>query len=392
MGRPTGPTSDDQGGTGDMDRERILDPRRLFAAAMRVRPEGRRAFVERWARDPSTLRNQTLALIDAAESSALTLRPPTLAGDVLRAFATSGNQAPGSGVAPSPAAAARLESSPPDHDGRRLRVGERFGDFRIEAELGQGGFGRVYRARDVLVDRVVALKVLRSQDVGPIRSEDRRQFLREARALAAVVHPNVATLYHLHTLPDDGLMMEMEHVDGRTVEADLEGARRLPLDEVHAIARGVVAGLRAAHRKRLVHGDVKPANVLRTSDGEIKLVDFGLARFLGSASRRSGEVILAGTPHYMAPEVIRGRPSEPASDVWSLGVLLHRMIAGAVPFDGAPVDALFRRILNAPAPELSADVPVALRDLVRAWLSQNPAERPALDDRLVAALDSARGA
>ena len=91
----------------------------------------------------------------------------------------------------------------------------------------------------------------------------------------------------------------------------------------------------------------------------------------------------------MAPEVIRGRPSEPASDVWSLGVLIHRMVAGAVPFDGAPVDVLFRRILNAPPPEVAADVPVAFRDFVRACLSQIPAERPALDDRLIAALDSA---
>ncbi len=341
---------------------------------MRVRPVDRAAFVLRFGAGRPTLIEQTFALIDAAQTRAPTLGAPTLAAEVFGSIVRA--DAPIAGPS----------STKPGHDGRRLRVGDRFGDFHIEAELGEGGFGRVLRARDVVVDRVVALKVLRSQDVGPIRSEDRRLFMREARALASVVHPNVATLYHLHALEGDGLMMEMEHVDGRTLAADLEGARKFKIEEAAAIARGVVAGLRAAHRARLVHGDIKPANVVRTREGDVKLVDFGLARFLGSASRRSGETILAGTPHYMAPELIHGRPSVPASDVWSLGVLLHRMIGGSLPFDAKPIDVLFQRILNAPPAELEGDVPTTLRDLVRACLARDPAHRPALDDRFLAAL------
>ncbi len=271
-----------------------------------------------------------------------------------------------------------------------IEAGGRYGDLEIEAQIGVGGFGVVYRAKDALVGRPVALKVLRPTAEDATTEEFRRNFLNEVRALGTLAHPNVATLYHVHALDDGGWMLELEFVDGTSFEAILANGGRLPVADAVDLARGMGAGLRAAHAAGVVHGDVKPANVLRAKDGAVKLVDFGLARILATESVRRSSGGIAGTPHYIAPEIIEGGKHAPASDVWGLGATLYRALAGRLPFDGDTAAALFFRVLNAEPLPLPEDVPAPLRALVLSCLSKRPESRPTLDDAFFAALDRRR--
>ncbi|MCC7138926.1 MAG: protein kinase [Planctomycetes bacterium] len=271
-----------------------------------------------------------------------------------------------------------------------VAVGRRFGDLDVEAELGHGAFGTVYRARDRTIGRLVALKVVRPHGGDPSSDDAARRLLREARALGALVHRNVATLYRVHTPGDGSLVLELEFVDGVSYEALLAGGARLTPDDAEALARGAAAGLFAAHGAHVVHGDVKPANVLRARDGGVKLVDFGLARGLEPDAARSSAGRLAGTPQYLAPEVVEGAPRSPASDVWSLGTLLYRAVAGRLPFDAASMPGLFFRILNTEPAPLPEGTPPALRELVLACLAKRPEDRPTLAPSRLAALDGAR--
>ncbi len=273
-----------------------------------------------------------------------------------------------------------------------IEVGSRFENLEIQAEIGAGGFGVVYRAWDVSIRRFVALKVVRDFDAGSGPADARKKFLDEAHALGRIGHPNVATLYHVYTLEGGDWVLALEYVEGASLDAILEGGKRLPVEEAVALARDLAAGLRAAHLAGVVHGDVKPANVIRRKDGVVKLVDFGLARRLESVSRRSSASNLAGTPHYMAPEVIDGELHVPASDVWGLGAVLYRALSGRLPFDAPSIVPLFYAIGQAEPAPLPEDLPVALRRLVMACLAKRPEDRPALDDRFFEALDLRRRA
>lgn len=270
-----------------------------------------------------------------------------------------------------------------------VEVGRPFLHLFVEAELGRGAFGTVYRARDPEIGRRVALKVVRIPAGEADTHADRRR-MREARALGALVHPNVATLYRVHAPDRATLVLELEFVDGVSYDALLAGGARLDADGLRTLLRGVAAGLHAAHGAHVVHGDVKPANVLRGHDGAVKLVDFGLARMLESGSVRSSAGRLAGTPQYLAPEVVEGAPPSPASDAWSLGVLGYRAACGRLPFDAASMPGLFFRILNTEPPPLPDGTPKAVRDLVLACLAKRPEDRPSLDGAQVAALDGGR--
>ena len=203
------------------------------------------------------------------------------------------------------------------------------GPYRIEEELGGGSFGTVFRARDVTLDREVALKVLRPGSPVPAT-----MLLAEARAQAALSHPNVCTIYAV----DSSLgapMIVMEYVAGRPL-SELLGKGPLPQEQATALARQVALGMAAAHAQGVVHGDLKPANILITATGTVKLVDFGLARRRLSGSQGEETEVwdtglaggISGTPAYMAPEQARGQPATPESDVFSLGVILYEMVTG----------------------------------------------------------------
>ncbi len=212
---------------------------------------------------------------------------------------------------------------------RVLRPDSIVGQYRIEAELGSGTFGVVYQARDLTLERTVALKVFRPGRIGTPR-----KFLDEARAAAALNHPNVCTIYAVDET--DGIsMIVMEHVNGRPLDR-LLAAGKLPMTEVRRIGRQIALGMAAAHAGQVVHGDLKPGNIMVGDSGAAKIMDFGLAHRAATAepgeATGSWETVepggLSGTPAYMSPEQARSEPATPQSDVFSLGLMLYEMLSG----------------------------------------------------------------
>ena len=236
-----------------------------------------------------------------------------------------------------------------------LAAGTRFGPYEIFALIGAGGMGEVYRARDTKLGRDVALKVLpESFSRDPERMA---RFEREAHVLASLNHPNIATVYGF-----EAGAIGMELVEGPTL-AERIGGRPMQLDEALPIAKQIAEGLEYAHEKGVVHRDLKPANVKLTADGNVRILDFGLAKALESPvpvgnpsisptlvlSATQAGVIL-GTAAYMAPEQVMRNETSPRSDLFSLGVMLHEMIAGERPFAGESEFATMQSVIReAPA-------------------------------------------
>ena len=186
-------------------------------------------------------------------------------------------------------------------EGARLQPGSTFGSLRVERELGMGGFGRVWLARDTRLNRPVALKVLHRYDASPLSAEERARFLHEARIIAGFNHPNIVVLYHLHADTEGTYALEMEYVEGGTLDQVLRSRRKLSAQEALAIARDLASALAAAHAAHVAHGDVKPGNVLVAKDGRVKLADFGLARLLIRAV--TGEAVLRQDGQNVTTEV-----------------------------------------------------------------------------------------
>lgn len=265
------------------------------------------------------------------------------------------------------------------------------GDLELLDELGRGAYATVYRARDRTLQRVVALKVLRPSALGHAAGE-RERLLAEARLVARLQSPHIVTLFRVHDLGPEGLALELEHMEGGSLAALLERERRL--DEATALrhARALLSALEEAHAQGIVHRDVKAANVLLTGRGQAKLADFGLGRLSGEASLSGeGGRRLAGTPQYMAPEVVMGEPATPRSDLWSAGVLLYRMLAGRLPFDATELLPLFHQILNEDPEPLGPEVRPALAALVMRCLARAPQERPPSAAALLHELGGAAG-
>jgi eukaryotic-like serine/threonine-protein kinase len=229
-------------------------------------------------------------------------------------------------------AMAQADSAPP---GENL-IGGTLAHYRIEAKLGRGGMGVVYRARDTRLDRDVALKLLPSAFAGD--GERRSRLLREAKSAAAVNHSNIAAVYDVGE-SEGRVWLAMEFVDGTTLRERLaRGA--LPAGEAVRIARAIATGLARAHEKGIVHRDLKPENVMLAADGAVKILDFGLAKLhepdsTDSALQRQETQTLEGrvmgTPGYMSPEQASGRPVDARTDVYALGVVLHEMLTGGLP-------------------------------------------------------------
>jgi alkyl hydroperoxide reductase subunit AhpC len=258
---------------------------------------------------------------------------------------------------------------------RVLRAGSIVGQYRIEAELGSGSFGVVYRARDLTLERNVALKVFRPGRVGSPRT-----FLNEARAAAALNHPNVCTI---HAVDDsDGVsMIVMEYLDGEPLDKVLKNGK-LPLEDVKRIGRQVAGGMSAAHASNVVHGDLKPANIMVGSDGLAKVMDFGLAhRRSSGAPHDSGmqETIdpsaMSGTPAYMSPEQTRSEPASPQSDVFSLGLMLYEMLSGEKAIRGDNLLEVLRQIDNMDGEKYAQGMPAPFDAILRRSLVPQVAQR-----------------
>ena len=245
----------------------------------------------------------------------------------------------------------------------RLATGERLGPYEIVDPIGTGGMGEVYKARDTRLGRLVAIKIL--------KEEFSERFEREARTIAALNHPNVCQLYDLG--PN---YLVMEFVEGETVAAKIN-QRPLQIVEALRIAREVAEGLQAAHANAIVHRDVKSANVMVTSGGRVKLMDFGLAS-AQELLRMTQTGVALGTPAYMAPEQVRGAKADARSDIWGLGVVLYEMITGRLPFSN-PGQAIAGHAVLYRDPEpvtaLRSGIPIEIDRIVGKALEKDPAAR-----------------
>jgi serine/threonine-protein kinase len=258
--------------------------------------------------------------------------------------------------------------------------------YRLIEKIGEGGMGAVWRATDTTLDREVAIKVLPEQVAGD--PERRARFEREARLLATLNHPNIATVYGFH-LVEGTSFLAMELVDGEDLAQRIDRGP-LPVDQAAEIAHKIAEAFEAAHESGIIHRDLKPANVRITSHGKVKVLDFGLAKGLdaGLPEGDSGSSptvtslgtmagAIMGTAAYMSPEQARGQEADRRSDVWSFGALFYEMLSGNRPFDGGTVSDTLAAVLRA-EPDL-ASIPrtttAAIRTLVRRCLVKDPRQR-----------------
>ena len=277
-----------------------------------------------------------------------------------------------------------------DHSALRNRLQQALGtEFTVGTLLGEGGFAAVYRVRDDALHRDVAVKVL---DLGvtpsPVLAE---RFVREARTVARLEHPNIVPIYKVGGYKNEVLYIIMRCVDGPSLRQLLERHPRLSVGDAGRIARQVADALAYAHRCGVVHRDVKPDNVLLDATGRVLVTDFGIAKATeaASGSQLTTEGMVIGTPQYMSPEQATGDRVDSRSDIYSLGVLLYQMLAGAPPFDGESAQSILMKQATAtPAPlrELRGDVSAELAAVVDRSLAKDPVERFSTADELSRAL------
>lgn len=260
------------------------------------------------------------------------------------------------------------------------------GQYRLEKLIAQGGMGWVFSAHDLTLDRLVAVKVLAPQlmaDADAVRS-----FRQEARAAANLAHINVVRIYAAGE--QDGLAFFVtEFVGGTDLATVLREHGHLEPRETMQLVRQAAMGLQHAHWNGIIHGDVKPANLLLDESGCVKVTDFGLARWLGSAPATDGQPHLFCSPDYVSPETVAGRPADQRSDIYSLGATLYHLLTGAPPFAGDADSMLLQHLHDVPAPAASRrpGISAALNDLVSATLAKDPADRPQDYQEFIAALD-----
>ena len=260
--------------------------------------------------------------------------------------------------------------------------------YRLEAELGQGGFGVVYQARDLLLNRDVAIKLLHNGS----EAGAGERLLHEARAVAQLSHPNIVNVYDAGILSAaEGLggkettYIVMEWVQGRPLSACLP----LSLEQTLAVTRQICAALQHAHEHGIIHRDLKPENISIMPDGRARLMDFGLAHSL--ASRLTSQGMIIGTVFYLAPEQALGQPLDGRTDLYALGVLLYEILAGQLPFTGSDPLAVITQHLHAPPvpPRAhNAAIPPALEALILRLLAKQPDDRPASASQVLQALES----
>ncbi len=251
---------------------------------------------------------------------------------------------------------------------------ETVGRYEITGELGRGAMGVVYKAKDPTIGRTVALKTMRLDVHGLDAAEMVRRFQNEARAAGVLSHPNIVTIYDAGE--QDGIFyIAMEFIEGTTLHELLAEQRVLAADDVIQYSRQICRGLDYAQSHGIVHRDIKPANIMITANGTVKIMDFGIAKSGGSMTS-TGQVL--GTPNYMSPEQVKGRPLDGRSDLFSFGVILYEMLTGEKPFVGQNVTTIIYKIVNenpiAPR-DLDVTVHPGLSAIVVRALAKSPDER-----------------
>jgi serine/threonine protein kinase len=330
--------------------QRIRD---LFEAALERNPSEVGAWIESAAGDDPIVRGEVLSLLDHHSRAGEFLLQPIVE---------------------------RMPGLLADDD--PLPLGTVVGPYTVVREIGRGGMGRVYLARDARLGRSVALKALPPSLVRD--SSQRERLRREARAAAALTHPGICTVYALDEI-DGALYIAAEFVDGRTLRDEIASGRRPGADDILRTARELAAALAHAHAQGVVHRDLKPENVMRTADGRLKILDFGLARYdrgVGDEIGGAGIVravsyatepgTLVGTPAYMAPEQIRGQRADARADVFAFGVVMYEYACGVHPLDATP----------------ALEGPPRLATVLARCLKEIPAERYASGAEIISALDA----
>ena len=256
-------------------------------------------------------------------------------------------------------------------------IGTSISHYHITEKLGEGGMGVVYKAEDTKLDRPVALKFLAAHLLS--NEEAKRRFIREAKAAAALDHPNICTLYEIDEA-NGRTFMAMAFLDGRTLEQKI-GEGPLPIEDALDIATQVAKGLQKAHAKRIYHRDIKPSNLVLVDEGPkerlVKIMDFGLAH-LADQSKLTQKDTALGTPAYMSPEQTQGVPVDHRTDIWALGVVLYEMVVAQMPFKGEYQQAIFYTILHEdyePLTGLRTGVPMDLEFIVSKCLAKDAEQR-----------------
>lgn len=246
--------------------------------------------------------------------------------------------------------------------------------YEMQQRIGRGGMADVYLARDILLDRLVAIKVLFPEYATDPAFVER--FRREAQSAANLNHPNIVSVYDWGR-SNNTYFMAMEYVPGRTLAEALHDVGQITAMKAAEVGIEVAAALSFAHRGNVVHRDIKPGNILIGSNGQLKVADFGIARALGSAADSSLTQVGAvmGTAAYLSPEQAQGGQPDPRSDLYSLGIVLYEMVGGRVPFSGDnPVSIAYKQVHEAPQPlnQLASDVPRAFEAIVARLLAKDP--------------------
>jgi serine/threonine protein kinase len=276
-------------------------------------------------------------------------------------------------------------------------LGQTLGRYTITAEIGHGGMGVVYRARDPLLNREVAIKVLGEGPVSLKLGHD--HLLQEARAASALNHPNICTIYEVGE-ENGRFFIVMELVQGKPF-SEMVGPLGMPFETLARYGVQIADALAHAHDRGIVHRDLKSANVVITAEGRVKVLDFGLARFVGkdqpaSATRSlaslGGPSGLTGTVPYMAPEHFRGELTDHRADIWALGVMLYEAAAGQLPFRGTTPFLLGAAVLNDPVPPLPNSIPAGLAAIIQRCLAKDPSLRYQSANEIRAALEAIQAA
>ncbi len=337
-----------------MDEDRWQRVERVYQAALEFEGDQRTAFIEESCRNDPALRREVealfaadpLSLLDASALSAVVTHSGSLPAE------------PGTQGFPGP--------------------GSQFGPYRLEALLGEGGMGVVYRGSDTNLNRAVAIKFLS----GELNADARRRFQREAQTASSLNHPHIVTVYAAGVL-DGRQYLVTEFVDGGTLKTWVRSGNRSWRETIELLI-GVADGLAVAHEAGILHRDIKPDNILVNKRGYAKLADFGLAKLaegsqldlthtLTEGGTRSGVII--GTIPYMSPEQAAGKPTDARSDIFSFGVVLYEMLGGQRPFPGKSDFQVLQAILHVPPAPLSDDIPLTLRLAVEKALEKDPADR-----------------
>jgi len=274
-------------------------------------------------------------------------------------------------------------------------LGQRFGHYLIEQKLGEGGMGVVYRARDERLQRNVALKFLETLPTGGSASHERA--LQEARAISALNHPNICTVYEVGET-EGRPFIAMEYVEGRSLSVEIS-SMGLALDQVERFGIELADALAHAHSRGVIHRDLKATNVIVTPGGRLKVLDFGISRRLEPGRSSDGTTVVdqswesqhtfTGTLPYVAPEILKGQEADVRSDIWSLGVLLYEMAAGRRPFRGSTAFELSAAILHERAPQITPSLPPVLQSVIDRCLDKDAGQRYQSAGEVRAALEAA---